>query len=382
MAIDPSQEMHVRVFYSVDLVGSTKLKNELNHHRLLEEYQGRIQLVSRLRDKKQIVAGEGAITDECVLSSLGISDEDYDWQQVVSSFYSTFHNAFASEVKLIEPRIPQLLSKCEPWKAVGDELLYQFRVNNRAEIYWLTVAFILALRTIDAKVKASDTQRGLRLKGTAWVAGFPIRNRVIKLPAIETDDFLGPEIDTGFRISKTTRPGMLAVSVELGELLAETRDLDTFMGLIVGWERMKGVWNDCLYPVIWVDLPRGTLENRKAQEAIKFTNWQQQECALIRSWANTQLEQLRTYLEQLRELRVLLHPSLGIVDPYIVTEDQFSDSIPQEHDQIRDLMSRIEEFHAKASSQGNSQDDMFLPEITPDQANKLASEVLVPPEGK
>ena len=42
-------ESCLRVFLTADLVGSTKLKNRLNHQELLEKYRSRLHVIDKLR---------------------------------------------------------------------------------------------------------------------------------------------------------------------------------------------------------------------------------------------------------------------------------------------------------------------------------------------
>ena len=46
-------QSRVRVFLSADLVGSTKLKNRLNHQELLDKYRTRRHVIAKLRQQDQ-----------------------------------------------------------------------------------------------------------------------------------------------------------------------------------------------------------------------------------------------------------------------------------------------------------------------------------------
>ena len=373
------RDSHLRVFLSADLVGSTKLKNDLNQQSLWEKFEARQGLIQRLRSLQPDVQLNDVATQRAVLQSLGIGEEDFDWATVVGSFYHGFHNQFAAELKDSKNKHSEIDEDCRPWKAIGDELLYQFPVKNRRQLFWIVVSFLKAIRRSDKTFQEKDqsNRRGLRLKGTAWVAGFPVRNRVIELPALEsTEDFLGPDIDTGFRIGKCTRPGMMVVSVELAELLSETPDLDPFLGMIVGWEGLKGVWNDRLYPVVWVELPEGMRQDNPDLEAQPFNDWQQQECRFCRDWAKTATKnQLRQFAKRLRDLRDQLHPNLGLVDPYITGDTEAGDKMPPQHQQILELQKKIEQF-LKEAEQQDANEDGTRPVISEVKVEELVSEVL------
>lgn len=171
-----SGDAQVRAFFSADLVGSTRLKNRLNHQELYEKYRARMSVAERLASQ------DADARNRAVLESLGISTEDIDWAKVVEDFYRDLHSTFNDELVKIKEKyhLEDLDQEQTPWKAIGDELIYQFRIKSRKQLHWLTVAFLCALRTIDKKVAARvASDQGLRIKGSAWIAGFPVRNRII-----------------------------------------------------------------------------------------------------------------------------------------------------------------------------------------------------------
>ena len=350
-------ESNVRVFLSADLVGSTNLKNRLNHQVLLEKFQSRCHVVQKLRiqDGKLPISEE--IERAAVLESLAVSTVDFDWATVVRAFYEDLHSGFATALKVIrEGGVSGQTWKNEikPWKAVGDELIYEIPVRGRRELHDVTIAFLQAIRELDGKFgnRSEGGAAGLRIKGAAWVAGFPVRNREIKLPPDDRPDFLGPDMDTGFRIAKCTRSGMLVVSVEMAELLGEGQgQFESMNGQIVGWVKLKGVWNDQRYPVIWVDFPD---EHPAARErsATPFSLWDQEDCRWCKAWSvPSRKSKLFKLAETLRVLRKALPPSLGIVDPYIMGDKLETEKLPDEHAQILKLLSAIDRHRQEANRQ-------------------------------
>lgn len=351
-----SGEAQVRAFFSADLVGSTRLKNRLNHQELYEKFRARKSVAERL------VLDDLDAANRAVLESLGISTEDIDWAKVVEDFYRDLHSAFTAELVRIKElyHLQDLDQELTPWKAIGDELIYQSRIKSRKQLHWLTVAFLCALRTIDRKVAARPVaDQGLRIKGSAWIAGFPVRNRIVELPMLRTSnnavpvaDFLGPDIDTGFRIGKCTRPGMLVVSVELAELLSECpADMNPITGKIVGWEQLKGVWDDKRYPVVWIDLPAGYPEANGELTAQSFDQWQLLECTLCSNWTTDGAAPLRAIAGELRDIRARLPKSLGLVDPYIEGDPDKPDVVPDEHLRIKALLDLVRDHKERVLKQ-------------------------------
>jgi hypothetical protein len=103
------------------------------------------------------------------------------------------------------------------------------------------------------------------LKGSAWLAGFPVCNAEIPmvsdLPsgpdagAVTGFDYAGPAIDIGFRISKLASPHRLIVSAEVAYLLT----IAGRGGEIVHHlhpdrpAELKGILGGEEYPVFWID---------------------------------------------------------------------------------------------------------------------------------
>jgi hypothetical protein len=128
--------------------------------------------------------------------------------------------------------------------------------------------------------------QGLGVKGTVWSAGFPIRNLMYRIhplmrPNIDLvqdedgsgeyysigasvnpvlghyavlTDFLGPEVDLGFRLKSSASARRLAVSMDAAYFLAHhTPPNWPIIFTLVGWVPLKGVYGDHPYPIVWVD---------------------------------------------------------------------------------------------------------------------------------
>ena len=69
----------------------------------------------------------------------------------------------------------------------------------------------------------------------------------------EAEDFLGPDIDIGFRLGPHVAANVLAVSAELAFILLDHEDSMGLSGRlrIVGYKQLKGVWRGRPYPIIW-----------------------------------------------------------------------------------------------------------------------------------
>jgi hypothetical protein len=199
----------VRVFASVDLIGSTALKGKFS-------------------------------------SDPGLYDSRKPhWYNSVGSFYerflSTLNKAGAAR------------SKNKRWelvKGIGDELMLTQVINNHLDAYSLALIFRNALRNFNA----AGTE--LKVKGCIWLAGFPINNAKIPLPTAKgmaiTEDYLGPSIDAGFRIAKFATEHKLMVAVDLALLLTHKRASNDLRFGFDGQVTLKGVLDNQAYPLVWI----------------------------------------------------------------------------------------------------------------------------------
>ncbi|MFH0823816.1 MAG: hypothetical protein V2B18_13790 [Pseudomonadota bacterium] len=439
--IESLTESGLSLFLSVDVGGSTALKNRLNHSTLWNSYQERKQLLMAMSspseaDEEKAAPGEQAagnnsgqedapgsvrlegflLNDDpkCILTVFqDWTIENYDWAAVIAHRLSYFHGEF---LRVLETKEPEHVNVSEGidrylWKAVGDELIYVFEIQSFAQLHVLVTSFLTVLREFDRKeVERQDRLRSrsaIRFKGSAWVAGFPVRNRRVKFrgPDLYTMvlsssgdsgefehrgcpasgdcrspsdcekvrahpypkvDYLGPDIDTGFRLGKHIHPGFMIVSMELAELLGRApKHLQQVRGTIVGWEMLKGVWDGRPYPIIWITLP----ENLDV-EYREFHPWTSSQEKFVKVWKSRRARTLRQ-IGKIRRIiertRAQLPASLGVVKPYVVRE---GDEIPPEHELILKIVKSLyrgvggeQDREGPLSTRGPSKPDNMIDEL-------------------
>ncbi|WP_246838409.1 hypothetical protein [Leptospira selangorensis] len=139
---------------------------------------------------------------------------------------------------------------------MGDEIIFKVEIKKHEEAQEIVKAFACAVFDYSASIR----EESLSLKGSAWIAGFPVINAEF---ATETNsknvmDFIGPQMDIGFRIGKYASELKFIISVELLILLAETSS--TFFKFHLEEPQiLKGVLNQKPYPILWI-------KNDKAKE--------------------------------------------------------------------------------------------------------------------
>ena len=200
----------IRVFLSVDLIGSTEFKIR--------------------------------------------SASDKNWPSVLMGFYSDFQNKFFEnwdQWKALYKATPLQLPRGPGprlWKALGDELIFWKECHSEHEVSGIVQVWRKTLLDF----KASWTHPELRFKSGAWLVGSPVRNwevAFLKDSPIEDDtpylgngtaynfhllshyydpenqrridiDFIGPSMDCGFRLLKFVDEEKLILSADLAYLIA------------------------------------------------------------------------------------------------------------------------------------------------------------------
>ncbi|MBF0283422.1 MAG: hypothetical protein HQL51_03090 [Magnetococcales bacterium] len=185
----------------------------------------------------------------------------------------------------------------EFWKAAGDEVIYQKIISDQHQILTCVLAWKMAVNQYRPELKSKFPK--LDLKAAAWLAGFPVNNTEVVLRSrfrgrLEDDcddddsvvsnmkclntyyspepfgraglirDFIGPSMDTGFRVATRATPRKLALTVDLAWMLSSTYrnvsdlvrndpELTMFFRYDGGIE-LKGVTAGRPYPFFWIDM--------------------------------------------------------------------------------------------------------------------------------
>lgn len=191
------------------------------------------------------------------------------------------------------------------WKAIGDEILFFKEISQWEEIWVAIGAWSVAIKKVRHELHNKFKPLGLDIKGSAWIAGFPVINTELVLNAkqdsksshydsqvdfpifsniynldryykslssddgpIGERDFIGPLIDTGFRVSSQATPGRLVISIEtayaiLGTKLSnnhvkaireQVKEFPLLQLYYAGRKQLKGVAGSTGYPLFFVDI--------------------------------------------------------------------------------------------------------------------------------
>ncbi|GGE08834.1 hypothetical protein GCM10011390_29860 [Aureimonas endophytica] len=246
-------DYRLRLFMSVDLVGSTAFKG-----------------------------GRGAVVPPGATQPL--------WVRELKKFYFLFPEHLRREF-LRSGKVEKDADRRDPpapllWKRIGDELVFCCRLESLEHLARCVLAFVNALDEYGNQLDSDG--KHLDVKGGAWIAAFPFPNLTVRiaddragdiveygeaLPEdIETEeleaaadeipsrfDFLGPGIDGGFRITKFASSDRCVLTVETAWLLAKACSVERKYPLKFFYhdrQILKGVLQERPYPVFSIDTER------------------------------------------------------------------------------------------------------------------------------
>lgn len=201
----------------------------------------------------------------------------YGWAQVLNLLF-----------KELRKEVCNKIHGSEMWRVLGDEAIFVIKIRNEDDlqeyinkIFKIMVLMIFKLKTghffdFDSNANLMKLQNILSLKTSAWLAIVNdigdisdkdilqkdidnIFERYQPQDGCEIFEFLGNDIDTGFRIATQTQDGRMVLSYELAYLISQKTESLSFLHIIT-YKKLKGVWKDKLYPIIWYHDPKAYVE--------------------------------------------------------------------------------------------------------------------------
>ncbi|MBL4801536.1 MAG: hypothetical protein JKY45_06550 [Emcibacter sp.] len=242
-----------------------------------------------------------------------------DWLEPIQTFYHSFEGKFASELQKITKMDADAIGPSPfLWKILGDELIYCKEITHLHQVF--TCIYVWKKVVEDYRETFHKYKKSLDLKSTLWIAGFPYLNAEMaffsqveglndeesgegntflknlihldKYYTKETDnvqppsdkiiiDFIGPAMDTGFRLGQFATKHKMIISVDLAYMLSFEskwwdsigRDKYQFKEIKVGYDGrlpLKGVTGGKPYPLVWIDmLPEKNTPNIHDEDKLK-----------------------------------------------------------------------------------------------------------------
>ena len=235
--------------------------------KLLEDYGSQIQ---HLNQEKEVLAERRSV--ELFFSFDIVNSTAYKtlnftgWSQVIIALFSE-----------IQKRVVKKMPSAEMWRILGDEVIFLVPIKEKddifiyiSKIFEIMIDMVMQLKkgSFFDKLELHDLERDLMkmqniisVKASAWIA--IICENLKKLEQYDNIierfklqegyglfEFLGNDIDTGFRVKTNTQDRRLVIDYELAYLLS--RNTDYLRNIhIITYKRLKGVWQNRLYPIIW-----------------------------------------------------------------------------------------------------------------------------------
>ena len=232
----------------------------------LQKYSEQIQNLNREKEKSQKRRSVEMFFSFDIVNSSSYKTLNFTgWSQVIITLFAR-----------IQERVAKKIPSAEMWKILGDEVIFIVPVLEKQDIFiYISNVFEILNQTVfqlktgtffeDQELQGLDQnflkmQNIISLKAASWMAiiGEEIKpekydnlmKRFKLQEGYEIFEFLGNDIDTGFRIKAYTQDKRLVISYELAYILS--RNTDSLKNIyIVTYKRLKGIWQNHLYPIIW-----------------------------------------------------------------------------------------------------------------------------------
>ncbi|MDR2518098.1 MAG: hypothetical protein LBD13_01605 [Spirochaetaceae bacterium] len=188
-----------------------------------------------------------------LVNSTSFKNKNKKWDEIFDDFF-----------RFCKEKMRQEFPLAVPWKMIGDEILFYLRVIKGNVLYKAPErTFKVLIGCIDFLNTKPEIKGFLSVKATLWSAvmrnsATDVTNRIIIERDFDNDilEFLGPDIDIGFRISEYALKAILVIEAKLACLLTkletetDKEHISTHMR-IVSYEQLKGVWDGRYYPIVW-----------------------------------------------------------------------------------------------------------------------------------
>lgn len=150
------------------------------------------------------------------------------------------------------------------WKVLGDEVIFTKNIPFTYEIGDIldeVYAEVVAINKLikSAEIGDDNTAKFLSVKAAVWIAN--ISSSSMSADNVYTEykinddklqaEYIGTDIDAGFRIAKYTSSNRVVISFEVAAFFVKNRFLKRNLQKInfIGLRSLKGIWSDKPYPI-------------------------------------------------------------------------------------------------------------------------------------
>lgn len=206
------------------------------------------------------------------------SGSEHLWQAKFLAFYNEFPRKLNEEAGVNA-------SEWQLWKPIGDELVFSRRVLSEDDVTGSVLTWLETMKWFKSDV-LEDTP-DMDVKGGAFIATFPGPDTRVVIPRTPSEsqgvdplavnqrlcmepedhtkyvyDYIGPSIDTGFRVLSYSSIRYFTMSLEVAWAIAQTKAIRNSIsakkvkGLhlcLLDTVELKGIWRGRAYPLFAID---------------------------------------------------------------------------------------------------------------------------------
>lgn len=187
-----------------------------------------------------------------------------------------------SILELLRKNVNESLPGAAIWRILGDEIIFIISVKNHGVLPDMIHSINKVLSQTVEDIHSRDPQGNLSLKAVAWIAfisnnvnetdekskwyNYSLIYHVDIIHGRYISEFIGNDIDCGFRIRDYAVKGMFFLSFELAYLIMgkisesnnSTKEGPCGFLQVLGFKKLKGIWDNRPYPIISYSLSKNS----------------------------------------------------------------------------------------------------------------------------
>jgi|GEM_PF-2407469 NUDIX domain len=189
--------------------------------------------------------------------------------------------------KGIKEKIEEISDTARVWKSQGDEVLIYFTINDIKKLYNCIENIYSILKELIKNIQENEGKSLLSVQATLWVALVSEDkkddqniNLAISSTFQSGYDFIGPDIDFGFRIASKSAGGIICMDPKIVAMLVKSSEKNYTLEhwkkfRLIDFVQLKGIWRDRFVPIIWyhpeIEAPKKIFpyDEKKRNELVK-----------------------------------------------------------------------------------------------------------------
>lgn len=184
-----------------------------------------------------------------------LDNESLSWLEPFAAFFRDLPLVYMGKLGLAFEDADDL-PEVAVWRVAGDEIVFTAEPKSASDADRLAEAFVGLIDDYDV---ISSRKWGLHLRGCCWVANLRGENTEVDIPEISSRsgnragayvEYLGPDVDCGFRLLKHANSREVVVSLKLALAILNNSDRGRLKFVNTGEAPLKGLFCKQRYPII------------------------------------------------------------------------------------------------------------------------------------